>query len=228
MSEANEQHINGRGAATRKKILRAAEKLFAENGFEATSLRMITAAAGVNLAAVNYHFHTKDDLIRSVFEERLRPLNHALLEGVHGYRAALGARRPRLEEVLRVFLEPALRLRAGANGVAVGRLLGRTYVETSRVARDAFFDRIWEIAQPFMEALRRALPGVSEVDLIWNVHFAAGVMAHTMAGTEHLKVISGGRCDAEAGGGLLERVVAFIAAGMRALARRSAAAGKRA
>src|SRR5512139_2982341 len=62
---------------TRARILRAAEALFVEQGFADTSLRMITARAEVNLAAVNYHFGSKEELIREVFQRHLEPLNAA-------------------------------------------------------------------------------------------------------------------------------------------------------
>ena len=52
---------------TRDRILDAAERLFVEHGFEGTSMRMITGAANANLAAVNYHFGSKDALIQAVF-----------------------------------------------------------------------------------------------------------------------------------------------------------------
>lgn len=216
MLEANVPHISQTKADTRQKILDAAEKLFADNGFEATSLRMITSAAGVNLASVNYHFRSKDELIRAVYDRRLRPLNQARLEALDGYVRSLGNRRPELEPVLRAFLAPVVRLRASADGGALGRLLGRTYTETSPVARQAVFERMREIARPFTEALRRALPGVGQIELLWKLHFAVGVMAHTLGGTEHLKFISGGLCDPLAAADVLERMVAFVAAGMRA------------
>ena len=65
--------------ATKQRILDAAESLFMEHGFEATSLRSITAAAGVNLAAVNYHFGSKEELFQAVLTRRLDPMNHARL-----------------------------------------------------------------------------------------------------------------------------------------------------
>jgi len=74
------------GAETREKILDAAEALFAEHGFEGASMRMITARAGVNLAAVNYHFGSKENLLREIFRRRLGEI------GDH-HRMMIGARR---------------------------------------------------------------------------------------------------------------------------------------
>ncbi len=216
MNETNVHNKTGAKADTRQKILDAAEKLFSDNGFDATSLRMITSAAGVNLAAVNYHFRSKDELVRAVYDRRLRSLNQARMEALDRYLGSIGNGRPELEAVLRAFLAPVVRLRATADGAALGRLLGRTYSEVSPVARQALFERMREVARPFTEALRRALPGVGQIELLWKLHFAIGVMAHTLAGGEHLKFISGGVCDLTAADDILERVVAFVAAGMRA------------
>src|SRR5205085_2358496 len=63
---------------TRTRILDAAEELFMQHGFEGTSMRLLTAKAGVNLAAVNYHFGSKDALIEAVFHRRLDPMKVAL------------------------------------------------------------------------------------------------------------------------------------------------------
>ncbi len=201
---------------TKDRILAAAERLFATNGFDATSLRAITSAAGVNLAAVNYHYRSKDDLIRAVYERRLRPVNQARLERLREYLDAVGNGPVELEPVLRAFLEPVVRLRVEKDGADLARLLGRTYVETSSTARQAFFELMRDIARPFTDAFRRALPEAGPVELAWKMHFSIGVMAHTMAGTEHLKFVSGGLCDPTNGDDVLDRVVSFVAAGVRA------------
>ncbi len=216
MIESNVQVETDAKTPTKERILDAAEALFSEQGFEATSLRMITAAAGVNLAAVNYHFHSKDDLIRAVFARRIRPLNEKRLESLRSCLDAAGDGTVPLEGVIRAFVEPVLMLRRSPQGAAVGRLFGRTYADPAGTARRAFFDLMKEIARPFTEAFRHALPELNQVDLLWKMHFSVGVMAHTLAGTDHLTVISGGLCDLADVEGTLDRIVAYIAAGMRA------------
>src|SRR5260370_25101598 len=62
---------------TRTRILDAAEELFMLHGFEGTSMRLLTSRAGVNLAAVNYHFGSKDALIEALFRRKLDPMNTA-------------------------------------------------------------------------------------------------------------------------------------------------------
>jgi len=201
---------------TKDRLLDAAETLFAEQGFEATSLRQITSKAQVNLASVNYHFHSKDDLIRAVFERRIRPLNQRRLEALKSCLDAAGDGPVPLEEIIRAFVRPVLQMRREPHGAAVGRLFGRTYADPSGSARQAFFELMKEISRPFTEAFRRALPGLDQVELVWRMHFSVGVMAHTLAGSEHLKVISGGLCDLSDVEGALDRIVAYVAAGLRA------------
>src|SRR5688572_26196161 len=93
-------------ADTRGRLLDAAERLFAAKGFEATSLRDVTAKAKANLAAVNYHFGSKEALVRAVFERRLGEVNRrrlALLDGI-------GRVRPAPEQILHAFIAPTFDL----------------------------------------------------------------------------------------------------------------------
>jgi AcrR family transcriptional regulator len=199
--------------STKERILRAAEVLFSEHGFDATSHRMITGIAGVNLAAVNYHFHSKEDLIRAVLSRRIGPINQRRLELL---RSQMTGEAPSLEGVIRAFVEPVVMLRKDAACGDVGRLFGRSYVDPSGVARKAFFELMREVVRPFTEAFRRVLPDLPQVEFLWRMHFAVGVLAHSLAGKEHLGSISGGLCDHSDAEGIIERMVAFIAAGMRA------------
>src|SRR5579864_3993381 len=88
---------------TKTRILDAAEKLFADKGFEATSLRDITAEADVNLAAVNYHFQTKDSLIDAVIARRIEPVNKKRVELLDS-----AGSNPNIEQILIAFLAPVL------------------------------------------------------------------------------------------------------------------------
>ncbi len=216
MIESNVSLVDSVKHPTKERILDVAEALFAEHGFEATSLRMITARAEVNLAAVNYHFHSKDDLIRAVFARRIGPINQKRLELLRVQVEKAGNAPPPLEGVIRAFVEPVVVLRKDREYANVGRLFGRTYVDPSGTARHAFFELMREIGRPFTEAFRRALGDMPQVELLWRIHFSVGVLAHTLAGRDHLTTISGGLCDPSDAEGIIERMVAFIAAGMRA------------
>src|ERR1700724_3073889 len=88
---------------TKTRILNSAEKLFGKNGFDATSLRDITAEAQVNLAAVNYHFQSKDSLIDAIIERRILPINQRRLEMLDA-----AGHPPSVEQVVESFLSPRL------------------------------------------------------------------------------------------------------------------------
>src|SRR5438876_3885821 len=95
---------------TRTRILDAAEELFMQHGFEGTSMRLLTAKAGVNLAAVNYHFGSKDALIEAVFRRRLDPMNIARIAELDNLEAADSTPSP--DAIIRAFITPGLRLMA--------------------------------------------------------------------------------------------------------------------
>src|SRR5260221_7638588 len=89
---------------TRTRILNAAEELFMQHGFEGTSMRLLTTKAGVNLAAVNYHFGSKDALIEAVVQPRLDPLNLARMAGLDQLQAANAAPSP--QAIIPAFITP--------------------------------------------------------------------------------------------------------------------------
>lgn len=214
MIQAYDQH-----RPTKERILDAAERLFAQHGYAATSLRMITTEAGVNLAAVNYHFHSKDTLIQAVLGRRLGPMNEKRLAMLDACEAEAREGPLPLEPVIRAFISPLLQFRHDPSLGGVDffkQLMGRMYVEPGDNVRQILLDQMREVARRFTAAFRRALPGLPLVDLMWRMHFGIGAMAHTLAGTYHLKVLSGGLCDPSDVEGTVERMVAFLAAGLRA------------
>ena len=98
--------------ATKDRILDAAESLFMEHGFEATSLRSITAAADVNLAAVNYHFGSKEELFQAVLTRRLDPMNQERLD------LLTALEREAAPDACRLRADPVRDVRAGAEARA--------------------------------------------------------------------------------------------------------------
>jgi AcrR family transcriptional regulator len=199
---------------TKTRILDVAERLFADQGFESTSLRQITTAANVNLAAVNYHFRSKDELIRAVFMRRIGPVNRKRLEMLESVEAAAGEAPPPLEPIMEAFYGPVVELHRGSE-CRFQPLFGRIFVEPGP-AREFFLEEMVPVAQRFGRALRRSLPDLPEVELMWRVYFSAGILAFTMAGTPVLNRVSGGACDPTDVEGTIRRMVAFACAGLRA------------
>jgi len=196
---------------TKERILDAAEKSFAEEGFGA-SYRTITSGAGVNLAAVNYHFGSKEALIGAVFARRLGPLNAERLRLLDEQEAS----GPTLERIVEAFAGPALRMSHNPQGAVFMRLFGYTLSQRSDTILRMFHDQFREVVDRFSAALGRALPDLPREEIFWRLLFMVGAMAHTMALSDKLPVISGGICDATDVEGTIGRLVAFVSAGLRA------------
>lgn len=213
---------------TRKAILDAAERLFADLGFDGASLRMITARAGVNLAAVNYHFGSKEALLQAALARRIGPLNDERLKLLDAAEAAAENKRPAIEAVLTALVAPALRLSRDRRrgGRVFMRLLGRVFNDPGEKLQRLFIEQFEAIGRRFKPAFGRALPDLPPVDAMWRLHFVIGVMAHTMADTQKLKFISQGACDPNDTEEIIRQMVAFLAAGMRAPVPANPQAGK--
>ena len=206
---------------TRESLLDAAETLFAAHGIEAASLRQITQHAGANLAAVNYHFGSKDGLVRAVFSRRLRPITEERIRLLE--QCDLEAE-DAVEKVLTAFLTPSLRmLRDAPDGFrGFGRLMGRAFSEPSEEVRRMVMDELKESIELFLDAFRKILPYLDEAERLWRFHFVAGAMAHTIACTHMLERFSGGRCLVSDPDEALGQMVTFLAAGLRAPSRTQA------
>ncbi len=210
-----------RAPDTKTHILDTAERLFAEQGFGATSLRNVITKARVNLAAVHYHFGSRDELIRAVLSRRIGPLNEERLRLLGAVEARAGKSKPDLEGVLEALIAPALRVSRDPErgGKVFMRLLGRTYAEPDETWQRMLMDQFGETVRRFTGAFQRALPGLPRAELFWRIHFVVGAMAHTMADTERPRSLSGGLCDPYDVEGIIARLVAFLAAGMRVPAK---------
>lgn len=193
---------------TRHAILTAAEKLWAERSFGEVTMRDIVAAAGVNLAAVNYHFGSKDELLAELFVSRTTVLNR---ERFAELRAAeeKGGGTASVEDILRALVGPPLRwcLSPDLQRSAAARFLTRASLETVPPIKK-IRDREFRHLQRFVTALRTALPQRAEVDLYWCIHFALGMVRQTVTDSERLRKLSGGLCDLDDTDDIIRRIVA--------------------
>jgi len=203
---------------TRERILDAAETLFVEHGFEATSMRMITGRAGVNLASVNYHFGSKEALIQEVFRRRLTWLNEARLSALDRFEREAGGAPLKAHQIVEAFFGVSLRMAADTEhgGHTFMRLLGRTYTEPSAFVRQFLADEYAAVVPRFKQALFRSLPDVPAEDILWRFHFMLGAMSYAIAGTDALQLVSGYELDEKDPEALARRLMPFLLGGLRA------------
>jgi AcrR family transcriptional regulator len=203
---------------TRTRILDAAEELFMQHGFGGTSMRQLTAKAGVNLAAVNYHFGSKDALIEAVFRRRLDPMNAGRIAELDRLeKAASGALAP--EAIIRAFVGASLRMieDAKCGGRNFIRLLGRTYTDPHKQIRALIGQLYAPAMERFKNAFERSLPQMPRDELVWRIHFMFGTLAYTLAATDTVQLIAGCKPEDRYDARLLEaRLTAFLAAGLLA------------
>jgi AcrR family transcriptional regulator len=198
---------------TKSRILDAAEKLFGLNGFDATSLRDITAEAQVNLAAVNYHFQSKESLIDAVIARRIEPVNRRRFEMLE-----VAGPNPTIEQILTAFVGPLL----DQDLSSVVPLMGRMMSDPTQFVERVFKKYLTPVSQRFQDALQRERPDLPRAELVWRLFFTGGAMAHAMSWSQVLPDVSGGLCDVSDRDALIERIVAFAAAGFRTPAREPA------
>jgi AcrR family transcriptional regulator len=175
---------------TKERILDSSEYLFARKGFHNTSLRAITDRAGVNLAAVNYHFGSKEALLDAVFQRRLVPLNKVRRDNLEIVRetARQEGSLPGVEESLRAFIEPTLAFpKSGTGAEDFITLVGRAMSDPNDTVRDVFIRHIAPLFHLLFDILSEALPELSPDILFWRLQFAIGAMGHAicMAGKSY-------------------------------------------
>jgi AcrR family transcriptional regulator len=192
---------------TRSAILAAAERLYADRGFGDVTLRDIVAEANVNLAAVNYHFGSKDELIAELFVTRSLALNRERLQELRAVEDR-GGGRAEIADILRALVGPTLRGCLGPENQrsTAARFMIRVNIESVppiRRIRNREIDHL----RKFIAAMRRSLPGQSDVELFWGLHFALAMAQQTVRDSERLTKLSEGKCDVDDVESIIERVV---------------------
>jgi AcrR family transcriptional regulator len=203
---------------TKQKILDTAEKLFSENGIEATSLRTIVSGANVNLAAIHYHFRSKEGLIEAIVVRRTASVNRERLAMLDAVEEAAGAGQPSVEKILEAFMLPVAHIASDPSrgGTAFVRLMARLLVESNDVMAQILHRHFAEVARRFMAALHRAAPHLPPEDLFWRMYFSTGAMAQAFRGGKEVEALSEGRCKTGDLETIARRLIAFLAPGFHA------------
>ncbi|GLU41418.1 TetR/AcrR family transcriptional regulator [Pseudomonas sp. NBRC 100443] len=204
---------------TVERILDAAEQLFAEKGFAETSLRLITSKAGVNLAAVNYHFGSKKALIQAVFSRFLGPFCASLEKELDRRQAKPDVPRASLEELLELLVVQAMAVkpRSGNDLSIFMRLLGLAFSQSQGHLRKYLEEVYGKVFRRYMQLVNEAAPRLPPIELFWRVHFMLGAAAFSMSGIKALRAMAendfGVNTSIEQ---VMRLMVPFLAAGMRA------------
>ena len=198
--------------STKDRILGAAEELFAQFGFSGTSLRQVTSRADVNIAAVNYHFGSKENLVNEVFRRRMDDMTAHRLQAL---KAAVQQHPGELEPILAAFVEPALALAQDRHGGgAFVRVVARAYAEKNDSLRKFLSDHYGHVLRDFAKAIGACLPGLSKEELYWRLDFLAGALTYAMADFGLIKRPAG-VSEAEHRMRAARELIRFAAAGFR-------------
>jgi AcrR family transcriptional regulator len=163
---------------TKERILHAAEDLFAQHGFAGTSLRQVTSRADVNIAAVNYHFGSKENLVHEVFKHRMDQMSEKRLASLS---IACEKDPQDLEAILLAFIQPALALTMDRHGASFVRVLARAYAEKNDGLRNFLSENYGQVLREFAKAIAICLPTLSKEELYWRMDFTAGALTYAMA-----------------------------------------------
>ena len=203
--------------STKNKILDAAEYLFADKGFNGTSLREITSQAEVNLAAVNYHFGSKKELIKAVMSRYMNELSPRLESSLE---VLCDSEQPlTLVEVFSAFIEPLLSLNEyKENGTSnFLQLLGRGYTDSQGFLRWFLTTQYPNVISNFVTAVQKAYPELTPEEMFWRLHFTMGTVVFTMSSSDALIDIAENDFNKKIDiAGVIRQVFPYVAAGVAA------------
>lgn len=201
----------------KRKLLDAAEQLFAERGFEAVSVRDVTQLAKANVAAVNYHFGSREGMIALVISRYVTPILEERLARLDALEKKWPGKVVPLEELIDAFARPLVGSvrKSELSERLFCMLIGRIFSLQSDALPPALEDQMKLSIDRFIKAFAKALPTVPTEELYWRMHFVAGGLIHMLLNQEMLHRLSGGASGTPTMEGILGRFVRFAAAGLR-------------
>jgi len=193
---------------TRERILRTAERLFAERGFNGVSVRELAAAAQVNIASIGYHFDSKEGLLSEVYRRHCEPM---IAERLRGLEAAARLRgKARVAAIIAAFVRPALQQVEIEDGATFIRLRAVLSGENSELLEKLVAENFYQSSSAFIDQLCECLPHLSRTDVCWRFHFLLGSIYYTAAGPHRITAFSHGRCDPANTADVIEELVPFM------------------
>jgi AcrR family transcriptional regulator len=193
---------------TPDRILKTAERLFAERGFNGVSVRELAAAANVNIASIGYHFRSKEGLLAEVYRRHCEPMIEERLRWLAAAKRLSG--RARLAAIIEAFVRPALQQVDVEEGETFIRLRAVLSGENSELLEKLVAENFDQSSSAFIEALCACLPHLSRTDVCWRFHFLLGTVYYTAAGPHRIYAFSNGLCDPADTEAVIKELVPFM------------------
>ena len=201
----------------KRRLLEAAEQLFADNGFEAVSVRDVTKAAEANVASVNYHFGSREGLITTVITRYMLPVNEERLARLETLEKRWAGKAAPLEEIIEAFARPLVGMvrKSELSERLFCRLLARIFMLQHEALPPAIEEQMKVLSDRLIRLLGKALPELGTEELAWRMHFVGGAMIHALLNQEVLHRLTNGASGAPTMEAVLSRFIRFAAAGLR-------------
>lgn len=204
-------------SGSKRKLLDAAEQLFAEKGFEAVSVRDITQLAKANVAAVNYHFGSRDGLLTLVMMRYMTPVNEERIARLEVLERKWPGKLIPLEEIIDALVRPLVTQvrKSELSERLFYKLMGRTFAQQGDGLPPQIEEQLRQVVQRFTRAFAKTLPAAAADDLAWRIHFMVGGMIHMLTHQEILQRLTQGASGAPPMEATMSRFLRFAAAGLR-------------
>ena len=201
----------------KRRLLDAAEQLFADRGFESVSVRDVTQLAKANVAAVNYHFGSRDGLIGLVVVRYITPVNEERLARLDLLEKKWPGKVVPIEEIIDAFVRPLAGIvrKSELSERLFCKLMARIFSMQGEGLPPEVEAQMSGLIDRFTRALGRSLPTLPMEELIWRMHFLVGSIIHTLMHQEMLHRLTGGASGMPAMEATLGRFIRFAAAGLR-------------
>jgi AcrR family transcriptional regulator len=202
--------------ATKQRLIEAAEHLFADDGFEKVSVRDITNRAGANVAAVNYHFGSREGLVEIVMARYINPISEERIARLEGLERKAGGKPVPIEELVEAFARPFTTQirRSELSEKIFFKLMGRLFGDQCKLP-PTVESGLQDMRVRFHRAFSKSLPGMPPEEIWWRTHLMGGSLIYTLAHSETLQRISSGASGTPTMEQIVSRFIRFASAGMR-------------
>lgn len=205
----------------RERIISSARDVFIEQGFDLATVREITLRANVNVAAVNYYFGSKDELISEVLNLMMQPYTQARIAALEACEAAAAPGTPALEDIVKALVRPMVQFSRDSSGARpLTRLILQIRSRPRELTTQFFIRRVDPAVFRFIDAFAAALPILERRDIFWRYNFAIGSVMQVLIDSDpasyRLKRLSGDLCNTDDDEQIINQLSSFIEAGFRA------------